>query len=87
MSQLSVAITTEKRPGVYIFYNVSVSGIHAVHDVTVGYPYNIPENEFDLLKGEFPKEVHFHIKRYSINEVMFNYFVILNQLFLLITRL
>ena len=47
----------------------SVSGIHAVHDVTVAYPYNIPESEVNLLNGEFPREVHFHIKRYSIDEV------------------
>ena len=47
----------------------SVSGIHAVHDVTVAYPYNIPIGELQLLNGEFPREVHFHIKRYSIEEV------------------
>ena len=50
-----------------------MSGIHAVHDVTVAYPYNIPTGEMDLLQGEVPREVHFNIKRYSIHEVMNDY--------------
>lgn len=48
-----------------------MSGIQAVHDVTIAYPYNIPISEADLLRGEIPKEVHFHIKRHSIDEVSF----------------
>ncbi|XP_062896525.1 lysocardiolipin acyltransferase 1 [Mobula hypostoma] len=40
------------------------SNVDAIHDVTVAYPYNIPQSERDLFTGNFPKEIHFHIKRY-----------------------
>ncbi|XP_059838508.1 lysocardiolipin acyltransferase 1 [Hypanus sabinus] len=40
------------------------SNVDAIHDVTVAYPYNIPQSERDLFNGNFPKEIHFHIKRY-----------------------
>jgi len=46
-----------------------VDGIHAVHDVTVGYPYNITQGEVELLKGNVPKKVNFHLKRYPIDEL------------------
>ncbi|XP_051880919.1 lysocardiolipin acyltransferase 1 isoform X2 [Pristis pectinata] len=41
------------------------SSVDAIHDVTVAYPYNIPQSERDLFTGKFPKEIHFHIRRYS----------------------
>ncbi|XP_078255073.1 lysocardiolipin acyltransferase 1 [Rhinoraja longicauda] len=41
------------------------SNLDAIHDVTVAYPYNIPQSEKDLFSGNFPKEIHFHIRRYS----------------------
>ena len=37
--------------------------------MTIGYPYNIAQGEKELVKGDVPKEVHFHLKKYSINEV------------------
>lgn len=37
--------------------------IHAVYDLTVGYPDVIPQSEMDALRGIFPKIVNFHIKR------------------------
>ncbi|CAL4104477.1 unnamed protein product, partial [Meganyctiphanes norvegica] len=37
--------------------------LDAVYDVTVAYPKTIPSSELDILKGRFPQEVHFHIKR------------------------
>ena len=40
------------------------SHLDAVYDVTVGYPINIPQTEADVAKGDFPKEIHFHIKRF-----------------------
>ena len=39
-------------------------GLHAVYDVTLGYPDIVPETEQDLMDGNFPNEVHFHIKRF-----------------------
>uniref|UniRef100_A0A8C5KQA3 Lysocardiolipin acyltransferase 1 n=2 Tax=Jaculus jaculus TaxID=51337 RepID=A0A8C5KQA3_JACJA len=39
--------------------------LDAVHDITVAYPYNIPQTEKHLLLGDFPAEIHFHIRRYS----------------------
>ncbi|XP_070578991.1 lysocardiolipin acyltransferase 1-like [Ptychodera flava] len=42
------------------------SMLDAVHDITIGYPKNIPQNELDILKGNFPREIHFHIKRHPV---------------------
>ncbi|XP_021501394.1 lysocardiolipin acyltransferase 1 isoform X3 [Meriones unguiculatus] len=41
--------------------------LDAVHDITVAYPYNIPQTEKHLLLGDFPKEIHFHVQRYPVN--------------------
>jgi len=41
----------------------------AVHDVTVGYSQNYCYEEMDLLKGNVPNEIHFHIQRYSNEEL------------------
>ena len=46
-----------------MYHNVVESHLDAIYDVTVGYPKNIVENEADVIKGIFPKEVHFNIKR------------------------
>jgi len=35
----------------------------------LGYEGNFPITELDLLKGRFPKAVHFHVKRYYANEL------------------
>ncbi|UJR23718.1 hypothetical protein I4U23_026698 [Adineta vaga] len=43
--------------------------VDAIDDVTIGYEGQFPITELDLLKGRFPKVVHFHIKRYNINEL------------------
>jgi hypothetical protein len=43
--------------------------IDTVDDITIGYEGNFPVTEFDLLKGHLPKVVHFHVKRYNINEI------------------
>ena len=43
--------------------------LDAVGDVTIGYEGNIPETARDLLKGHIPNVVHFHIKRYHINDL------------------
>jgi lysocardiolipin and lysophospholipid acyltransferase len=43
--------------------------IDTVDDVTIGYEGDIPVTEIDLLKGHFPKVVHFHVKRYNINDL------------------
>jgi len=46
-----------------------IEGIDSIYDVTIGYPYNIAQGEKELVKGDVPKEVHFHLKKYSINEI------------------
>ena len=38
-------------------------GLHAIYDVTIGYPDKIPETEQDIIDGNLPNEIHFHIKR------------------------
>ncbi|XP_068009806.1 lysocardiolipin acyltransferase 1 isoform X1 [Melanerpes formicivorus] len=43
--------------------------LDAIHDITVAYPQNIPQTERHLLKGDFPKEIHFHVRRYPIEAV------------------
>lgn len=43
--------------------------LDAIHDITVAYPQNIPQTEKHLLKGNFPKEIHFHVQRYPIETV------------------
>ncbi|XP_069744112.1 lysocardiolipin acyltransferase 1 isoform X2 [Narcine bancroftii] len=40
------------------------SNVDAIHDVTVAYPYNIPQSERDLFTGQFPREIHFHVRRH-----------------------
>lgn len=38
--------------------------LDAVHDITVAYPKNIPQTERHLVLGLFPREIHFHVRRY-----------------------
>ncbi|XP_055982196.1 lysocardiolipin acyltransferase 1 isoform X2 [Sorex fumeus] len=40
--------------------------LDAVHDITVAYPHNIPQTERHLLRGDFPREIHFHVRRYPV---------------------
>lgn len=42
------------------------NNLDAVHDITVAYPQNIPQTEKHLLFGNFPKEIHFHVRRYPV---------------------
>ncbi|XP_014915816.1 lysocardiolipin acyltransferase 1 isoform X3 [Poecilia latipinna] len=41
--------------------------LDAVHDITVAYPKNIPQTERHLVLGEFPREIHFHVRRYPVS--------------------
>lgn len=41
--------------------------LDAVHDITVAYPHNVPQTEGHLLRGDFPKEIHFHVHRYPVD--------------------
>lgn len=43
--------------------------LDSVVDITVGYPLNIPRNELDVFRGNFPKEIHFHANRHSVNKL------------------
>lgn len=43
--------------------------LDAVYDLTIAYPDYIPQSEIDLIKGKFPREVHFHIKRISSADI------------------
>ncbi|XP_051471289.1 lysocardiolipin acyltransferase 1 isoform X4 [Apus apus] len=45
------------------------ANLDAIHDITVAYPQNIPQTEKQLLNGNFPKEIHFHVQRYPIETV------------------
>lgn len=52
-----------------MFSSLQILGknLDAVHDITVAYPYNIPQTEKHLLLGDFPKEIHFHVQRYPVD--------------------
>ncbi|XP_007896497.1 lysocardiolipin acyltransferase 1 [Callorhinchus milii] len=45
------------------------ANLDAIHDVTVAYPYNFPQTERQLFTGNFPKEIHFHIYRHSVDSL------------------
>ncbi|XP_055721694.1 lysocardiolipin acyltransferase 1-like [Salvelinus fontinalis] len=38
------------------------NNLDAIHDITVAYPKNIPQTERHLILGEFPREIHFHVR-------------------------
>ena len=40
-----------------------------LYDVTVAYHQTIPQDELAILKGEFPQEVHFNIKKINKSEL------------------
>ncbi|KAJ8289601.1 hypothetical protein GJAV_G00003230 [Gymnothorax javanicus] len=40
--------------------------LDAIHDITVAYPQNIPQTERHLVLGLFPREIHFHVRRYEV---------------------
>jgi hypothetical protein len=52
---------------IYFFYLDDL--IDTVDDVTIAYEGDFPITELDILKGHIPKVVHFHIKRYNINDL------------------
>lgn len=43
--------------------------LDAVHDITVAYPKNIPQTERHLIMGLFPREIHFHVRRYPVTSL------------------
>ncbi|XP_036006459.1 lysocardiolipin acyltransferase 1 isoform X3 [Fundulus heteroclitus] len=43
--------------------------LDAVHDITVAYPKNIPQTERHLILGQFPREIHFHVRRYPVSSL------------------
>ncbi|XP_024881027.1 lysocardiolipin acyltransferase 1-like [Temnothorax curvispinosus] len=45
------------------------SYLDAVYDLTIAYPDYIPQSEVDLIRGKFPREVHFHIRRISSADI------------------
>lgn len=53
--------------GFYIlhFFTVLDGQLDAVYDFTIAYPKTVPQTELHMLKGKFPEEVHFHVKRYA----------------------
>ncbi|XP_062503513.1 lysocardiolipin acyltransferase 1-like [Corticium candelabrum] len=43
--------------------------VKSLLDVTVGYPVNIPWGFRSVILGNYPEQVHFNIKKYSIDEL------------------
>lgn len=40
--------------------------LDAIYDVSIAYPSRFPQNEPELMTGNVPPEVHFHIKRHPV---------------------
>ncbi|GAB1607494.1 lysocardiolipin acyltransferase 1-like [Argonauta hians] len=38
--------------------------MEAIWDLSIGYPINIPQDEIDIVMGNFPKEVHFYVRTF-----------------------
>lgn len=51
------------------FLYFSVNLFDSIIDVTVAYPETIPQNESDILSGNFPEKVHFYIKRHKALDI------------------
>lgn len=43
--------------------------LDAIYDVSIAYPQHFPTREVELVTGSVPEEVHFHIKRYSVENL------------------
>ena len=56
----------------YLFID---GGLHSVYDVTIAYPDEIPEKEKDLVEGKIPQQVHFHIKRYILDDTVIEFLI------------
>lgn len=41
--------------------------LDALHDITVAYPQSAPQTERHLLAGTFPRQIHFHVRRYPVS--------------------
>ncbi|CDW51797.1 Acyltransferase domain containing protein [Trichuris trichiura] len=44
---------------------IAGNSLDCIYDITVAYPDNIVETEVEFIKGQAPKEVHFHVERYG----------------------
>jgi len=40
-----------------------------IYDITIGYPDLVPQTETIYFSGKFPKQIHFHLKRYDIKSL------------------
>lgn len=43
------------------------NGLGNVTDITIAYPQNLCQNEADLIAGNFPREIHFHVTSHPIS--------------------
>ena len=53
----------------YLLQKTREKVIDTVYDVSLGYPVNLCYGELDLLRGNFPKEVHMFFKKYAVDEL------------------
>lgn len=66
MLTTSVLFTLMIKKNVSLFLG---DNLDAVHDITVAYPKNIPQTERHLIMGLFPREIHFHVRRYPVTSL------------------
>ncbi|XP_046874363.1 lysocardiolipin acyltransferase 1 [Hypomesus transpacificus] len=43
--------------------------LDAIHDITIAFPQNIAQTERQLILGLFPREIHFHVRRYPASSL------------------
>lgn len=54
----------------YIVEQLSRDGFAGkIYDVTVGYPFNIPQNEAAIARGEFPEEIVYAVTEHNIHSL------------------
>ncbi|CAH8874137.1 unnamed protein product [Trichobilharzia szidati] len=49
---------------------IGLDNLTEVYDVTVAYPDFLPSPEINLVHGHVPREVHYHIRRFTVKEIL-----------------
>lgn len=52
-----------------LLFSPTGNNLDALHDITVAYLHTIPQTERHLLAGTFPRQIHFHIRRFPVSSL------------------
>lgn len=53
----------------YSCYIITGEILDYVLDITIAYPGTIPQNESDIIRGNFPSEIHFLVNRFPNSKI------------------